>query len=80
VRFFLIDRVIQGVGLYVYNMHYVVEKRFCNNIAPVRSRGGSLVDNNENLVPRQIICLEIFTISDLGSYAILLFARVGVVM
>jgi hypothetical protein len=42
---FLIDRVIQGEGLYVYGMHNIVQKHFSVNIAPVRSRGGSLVCN-----------------------------------
>jgi hypothetical protein len=38
-----IDRVIQEEGLYVYNMHNIEEKYFLTSIAPVRSRGGSLV-------------------------------------
>jgi hypothetical protein len=37
---FLIGRLIQGEGLYVYNM---VEKHFRISIAPVRNRGGALV-------------------------------------
>jgi hypothetical protein len=37
------NRVIQEEGLYVYNMHNIVEKDFSMTIAPVRSRGGSLV-------------------------------------
>jgi hypothetical protein len=40
---FLIDSVTQEVGLYVYNMHNIVDKHLCISIAPVRSRGGSLV-------------------------------------
>jgi hypothetical protein len=34
---------------YVYNMHNMVEKHFSISIAPVQSRGGSLVVNNFNL-------------------------------
>jgi hypothetical protein len=30
----------------MYNMHNIVEKLFSIIIAPVRSRGGSLVNNN----------------------------------
>jgi hypothetical protein len=40
---FLIDRVIQEEGFYVYNMHNVVDKHFSISIVPVQSRGGSLV-------------------------------------
>jgi hypothetical protein len=35
--------VIQEVGLYVYNMHNIVEVPFSITIAPVRYRDGSLV-------------------------------------
>jgi hypothetical protein len=38
-----LKRVTQEEGLYVYNMHNKVEKYFTINIAPVRSRGWSLV-------------------------------------
>jgi hypothetical protein len=44
MRFLLIDRVILVDGLYVYNMHNIVEKHFRISISPVRSQGGSLVD------------------------------------
>jgi hypothetical protein len=37
--------VIQEACLYVYNLHYILEKHFGINIAPVRSRGGSLITN-----------------------------------
>jgi hypothetical protein len=40
---FLIDEVIQGEGLHVYNMWNFAEKHFSISIAPVRSWGGSLV-------------------------------------
>jgi hypothetical protein len=40
---FLIDRMIQEEGLYVHNMHNTVEQHFSISIAPVRSRGDSLV-------------------------------------
>jgi hypothetical protein len=41
MQFYLIDGVMQEDGLYVYNMNNIEEKNF--SIAPVRSRGGSLV-------------------------------------
>jgi hypothetical protein len=40
------DRVIQEGDLYVYNVHNIGEKHFSISIAPERSRGGSLVNNN----------------------------------
>jgi hypothetical protein len=43
---FFIDRVIPKEGLYTYNMHNIVEKRFSINIVPVRSQGGLLVLSN----------------------------------
>jgi hypothetical protein len=39
----LIDKVILEEGLYVYNMHNIVQKDFSFSIAPVQSRSGSLV-------------------------------------
>jgi hypothetical protein len=36
---FLIDRVIQEEGYYVYNMYNIVEKDFSISIAPEQSRG-----------------------------------------
>jgi hypothetical protein len=42
MRVFLIYSVIQKEGFYV---HHIVEKHFGITIAPVRSRGGSLVIN-----------------------------------
>jgi hypothetical protein len=42
MRIFFIDRVIQEEG-FVYNLHNIVEKLFSISIAPVGSRGGSLV-------------------------------------
>jgi hypothetical protein len=44
----LIYGVIQEEGLYVYIMHDIVEKHFSISIAPMRSRGGSLVINKIN--------------------------------
>jgi hypothetical protein len=41
--FFLIDRMIQEEGLYVYKIHNIVEERFRISITPVRSLGESLV-------------------------------------
>jgi hypothetical protein len=38
--FFLIDREIQEEGLYVYNMHNIVEKHFCISIAAMQSQDG----------------------------------------
>jgi hypothetical protein len=38
MRLFLIDRVIEEEGLYVYTMYKEVEKPFSIRIAPVRSR------------------------------------------
>jgi hypothetical protein len=35
---FLLDRVIQEEGEYVYIMHNIVEIHFCFRIAPLRSR------------------------------------------
>jgi hypothetical protein len=46
---FFINKVIQEEGLYVCNMHNIVEKHFTISIAPVRSRGGSTVFNNKDL-------------------------------
>jgi hypothetical protein len=45
--------VVQGEGLYVYNIHNIkkmkiVEKNLSISIAPVRSRGGSLVIDRSN--------------------------------
>jgi hypothetical protein len=37
------EQVVQEKGFYVYNMHIIVEKNFSISMAPVRSRGGSLV-------------------------------------
>jgi hypothetical protein len=45
MRFFLIDRVFQEEGLYVYNMNNLVEKHFSISIEPVKSWGGLLVFN-----------------------------------
>jgi hypothetical protein len=46
--------VIQVGGLYVYNMHNMVEKHLAISIAAMRSRGGSLVNNKEfSLKPTQ---------------------------
>jgi hypothetical protein len=45
MQFFVLDRVIRKEGLYVYDMHNVVEKYLSIGIAPVRNRGGSLVIN-----------------------------------
>jgi hypothetical protein len=39
MRLFLIDRVIQEKGLYVYNMHDIVEKHFRISIAPETGAG-----------------------------------------
>jgi hypothetical protein len=36
--------VIQEEGLYVYNMHNIVEKHFSISITPVHSSGRSLVN------------------------------------
>jgi hypothetical protein len=44
LRCFLVDRVVQEEGLYVYKMHNIAEKHFSIGIAPVRSRGGLLVN------------------------------------
>jgi hypothetical protein len=43
-----LNRVIQEEGLYVYNMHNIVEKHFNIGIAPVRSQGGLLVFNKND--------------------------------
>jgi hypothetical protein len=59
MRFFLIDRVIQEEGLYVYNMQNLVSKHITNSIAPVRNRGGSLVYNNLTAIHR-LSCILIF--------------------
>jgi hypothetical protein len=40
---FLIDKVFQEKGFYVYNTHNIGEKGFSVSIAPVRSQGGPLV-------------------------------------
>jgi hypothetical protein len=37
--------MIQEEGLYVYGMYNILEKHFSISIAPVQSRGGSLVFN-----------------------------------
>jgi hypothetical protein len=42
-RVSLIDRMIQEEFLYVYNMQNIVHKHFSMCIAPVQSRGRSLV-------------------------------------
>jgi hypothetical protein len=47
---FLIDRMIQEEGLFDYNMHNIVEKHLSISIAPVRSRGGLLVNNNRGFI------------------------------
>jgi hypothetical protein len=39
--FSLTSRVIQEEGVYVYNMHDIVEQHISNSIALVRSRDGS---------------------------------------
>jgi hypothetical protein len=39
------DSVIQREGLYVYNIHNIVEKHVSIIIAHVQSRGGSQVSN-----------------------------------
>jgi hypothetical protein len=39
------NRVLQQEGLFVYNMDNGVQKHFIISIAPVRSRGGTLVKN-----------------------------------
>jgi hypothetical protein len=46
IQFFLIDRVIQEEGLYVFNMQNILEKHFSISIALVRRRGRSLVYYN----------------------------------
>jgi hypothetical protein len=43
MRFLLKDRVIQEEGLYVNNMLNIAEIYFSISIAPVKSRGWSLV-------------------------------------
>jgi hypothetical protein len=40
---FLTDKVTQEEGVFVYNMHNIVEQHFSFGIAPLRCRGGSLV-------------------------------------
>jgi hypothetical protein len=47
--FFLTDRVIQKEGLYVNIIYNMVEKHLRISIAPVQSRGGSLVVNKSIL-------------------------------
>jgi hypothetical protein len=43
MRYFVTDSVIQEERLYVYDIHNIIQNRFYISIAPVRSRGGSLV-------------------------------------
>jgi hypothetical protein len=43
MRYFLIDIMVLEGGSYVCNVHNIVEKYFSISIAPVQSRGGSLV-------------------------------------
>jgi hypothetical protein len=43
---FLIERVVQDEGVYVYNVHNIVEKHFSISIAHARGRGRSLVYYN----------------------------------
>jgi hypothetical protein len=40
---YLIDRVNQGEGVYVYKVHNIVENHLSISVAIVPSRGGSLV-------------------------------------
>jgi hypothetical protein len=42
--------VIKDNGFYAYIIHNIIEKHFSIRIAPVRSRGGSLVFNNVTVV------------------------------
>jgi hypothetical protein len=59
MRIYLTDRVFQEKGLYVYNMHYIVEKHFSISIPPVRSRGGSLASMNINFnLKNQMSCID----------------------
>jgi hypothetical protein len=44
MQFFLLDRVTKEEGLYVCNVHNIVEKHLSISIAPVRSQGGSQVN------------------------------------
>jgi hypothetical protein len=44
---FVIVKVIQEEGLYVYNIQKIVEKHFNISIASVRSRGESLLKNKD---------------------------------
>jgi hypothetical protein len=64
IRFFLTDIVIQEKRLYENNMHNVLEKHFNISIAHVRSRGGSLVDYNCELLvyySGSLYCIVIVT-------------------
>jgi hypothetical protein len=46
---FLIDRLIQEAGLYVYNMHIIFEKHFNISKTHVRVQFGSLDKNKTQM-------------------------------
>jgi hypothetical protein len=64
---FLIDEVIQEEGLYVYNIHNIVEKQFSINIVPVRSEGGMLVCNKLHICTQMGVA-DFDNIEDLKAY------------
>jgi hypothetical protein len=54
MRFFVKARVIHEEGLYVYNMHNIVEKHFNMSFEPVRSWDGLLVKNKAEVLNNSI--------------------------
>jgi hypothetical protein len=50
MRIFLIDRVIQEEGLYIYNMHNIVKKHFRISIVPCKAWASRQFNNKIDMI------------------------------